>query len=59
MRLKTSIKDSYSVKYENGVATMSQFLDRIVDENLARQMMIMHEIQYMMKTYQYLNKSGN
>ena len=59
LKLKTSIKDSYSVKYENGIATMSQFLDRMVDENLARQIMIMHEIQYLMKTYQYLNKSGN
>ncbi len=59
LKLKSSIKDAYSVKYENGIATMSQFLDRMVDENLARQMIIMYEIQYLMKSYEYLNKSGN
>jgi len=57
--LKTSIKDAYKIKYENGVATMAQMLDKINDENLAKQQMIMHEIQYLMKTYSYLNKSGN
>lgn len=57
--LKSSIKEAYSVKYDNGVATMSQLLDKINDENLAKQMMITHEIQYLMIAYQYLNKSGN
>lgn len=57
--LKTSIKEAYTVKYENGVATMSAMLDRINDENSTKQTMIMHEIQYLMKAYQYLNKSGN
>lgn len=59
LALKTSIKESYSVKYDNGVATMSDVLKRINDENAARQVLIMHEIQYLMKAYQYLNKSGN
>lgn len=57
--LKTSIKDAYAIKFENGVATMSAMLDRINDENVTRQTKIMHEIQYLMKVYQYLNKSGN
>jgi outer membrane protein TolC len=57
--LKRNIKNAYVTKYENGVATMSQMLDRINDESLAKQNMIMHEIQYLMKAYQYLNKSGN
>lgn len=59
LELKSSIKDSYSVKYDNGVATMSELLDRINDENVTMQNMILHEIQYLMKAYQYLNKSGN
>lgn len=59
IKLKSSIKDAYVVKYENGVSTMSQMLDRINDESAAKQKMIMHEIQYLMKAYQYLNKSGN
>lgn len=57
--LKSSIKDAYMVKYDNGVATMTDVLQRINDEGTAKQMMIMHEIQYLMKAYQYLNKSGN
>jgi len=59
LALKTRIKDAYAIKYENGVATMSSMLDRINDENITKQNMIMHEIQYLMKAYQYLNKSGN
>jgi outer membrane protein TolC len=57
--LKSSIKEAYSTKYDNGVATMSDLLTRINDENLTRQNMIMHEIQYLMKAYQYLYQSGN
>ncbi len=57
--LKSSIKDAYIVKYDNGVVTMTDVLQRINDESAAKQMMIMHEIQYLMKAYQYLNKSGN
>jgi len=59
LALKTKIKEAYTVKYENGVATMSAMLDRINDENVTKQNMIMHEIQYLMKAYQYINKSGN
>jgi len=59
LALKSSIKEAYVVKQENGVATMSDMLDRINDENMTKQNMIMHEIQYLMKAYQYLNKSGN
>ncbi len=59
LTLKSSIKEAYIVKQENGIATMSDMLDRINDENVTKQNMIMHEIQYLMKAYQYLNKSGN
>ena len=57
--LKERIKEAYIVKQENGIATTSEMLDRINDENMTKQNMIMHEIQYLMKVYQYLNKSGN
>jgi len=59
LTLKSSIKEAYIVKQENGIATMFEMLDRINDENVTKQNMIMHEIQYLMKAYQYLNKSGN
>jgi len=57
--LKGRIKEAYSVKYDNGVSTMSDLLDKIMDENVAKQNRIMHEIQYLMTAYQYLTKSGN
>ncbi len=57
--LKGKIKEAYNVKYDNGVATMSDLLDKTMDENLAKQDRIMHEIQYLMTAYKYLTKSGN
>jgi outer membrane protein TolC len=59
LTLKSSIKDAYMVKYDNGVATMTDVIHRINDESAARQTLIMHEIQYLMKLYQYLFQSGN
>ncbi|MDW7693595.1 TolC family protein [Flammeovirgaceae bacterium SG7u.111] len=59
LELKSSIKKSYDVKYENGVSTMSQLLDKVNDESLAKQNLVVHELQYLMKAYQYKNKSGN
>ena len=59
LTLKSSIKNAYDVKYENGISTMSELLDRTNDESVAQQNLIVHEIQYLMKAYQYKNKSGN
>lgn len=59
LTLKSSIKNAYDVKYENGISTMAELLDRTNDESVAQQNLIVHEIQYLMKAYQYLNKSGN
>lgn len=59
LKLKTNIKKSYEVKYENGVCTMSELLDRINDENVAGQDKILHKIQQLMTAYKYKNISGN
>ena len=59
LTLKNRIKNAYDVKYENGISTMSELLDRTNEESIARQNLIVHEIQYLMKAYQYKNKSGN
>jgi len=59
LRLKSKIKDAYDVKYENGICTMSELMDRTNDESVARQRLITHEVQYLMKAYQYKNKTGN
>ncbi len=57
--IKERIKKAYEVKHENGVATMTQLLYKINEENLAKQKLIMQEIQYLQKQYQYRYKSGN
>ncbi len=57
--IKERIKKAYEVKYENGVTTMTQLLDKTNEENLAKQKLIMQEILYLQKQYQYKYKSGN
>lgn len=57
--IKERIKKAYEVKYENGVTTMTQLLDKTNEENLAKQKLIMQEIQYLQKQYQYKYKSGS
>ena len=59
LRLKNRITRSYQVKYDNGVSTMSELLDKTNEENLAKQNLITHEIQYQMAIYNYKNISGN
>jgi outer membrane protein TolC len=59
LALKSSIKQAYDVKYSNGVSTMSALLDKVNDENMARQQLVMHEIQFLKKLYEYQNISGN
>jgi len=57
--IKERIKKAYEVKYENGVTTMTQLLDKTNEENLAKQKLIMQDIQYLQKQYQYKYKSGS
>ena len=59
LALKSSIKKAYDVKYENGISTMSELLNKTNEESIAQQNLIVHEIQYLMKAHHYLNKSGN
>ena len=59
LRLKNRITRSYQVKYDNGVSTMSELLDKTNEENMAKQNLITHEIQYQMAVYNYKNISGN
>lgn len=59
LSLKSRIKDAYETKYENGINTLSELLDRTNEESVAKQNLVVHEIQYLMKAYQYKNKTGN
>lgn len=59
LELKTKIRNSYETKYKNGVTTMTELLTKTNDENAANQEKILHEIQYLMKTHEYINLTGN
>lgn len=59
LAIKQRIKRAYEIKFENGVSTMTELLDKTNEENLAKQKLIMQEVQYLQKIYQYKNKSGN
>ena len=59
VKLKSNIKESYQSKYDNGVTALSDLLIRINDENMAKQIFIVHEIQYLMAVYEYKTTSGN
>ncbi len=59
LEIKIRIKKAYEVKYENGISTMTELLDKTNEENLASQKLILQEIQYLQKVYQYKYKSGN
>lgn len=58
LALKTQIKNAYHTKYENGVSTMTDFLNKTNDESAAQQTLIVREIQYLMKVYELKNKLG-
>ena len=57
--IKSRIRKAYEVKYENGISTMDELLDKTNEENLASQKLILQEIQYLQKVYQYKYNSGN
>ena len=59
LTLKTRIRLGFENKYQNGVATMTELLNKTNEEHLTRQNMAVHQIQHLMKVYEYKNKSGN
>jgi outer membrane protein TolC len=59
LQIRERIKRAYEVKYDNGVCTMTELLDKTNEENLANQKLILQEILYLQKVYEYKFKSGN
>ena len=59
VRLRESIKRSSEIKYENGACTMSDLLNDINAEDMARQNRALHEIEYLMYLYSHKTISGN
>ncbi|MDR0659375.1 MAG: TolC family protein [Prevotellaceae bacterium] len=59
VQLRESIKRSSEIKYENGACTMSDLLNDISAESMARQNKALHEMEYLMYLYSHKTISGN
>ncbi len=56
--LRKNIKQATETKYANGVCTMTELIQKINDENLARQNKALHEVQYLLNIYNYNTTIG-
>lgn len=57
--LRTSVKNASSAQLQNGVITSHDYLTEVDAEALARQNMILHEVQLLQAEYNHQNTSGN
>jgi outer membrane protein TolC len=59
IRLRTSVKNAAVAQLENGVITSHDYISQVNAENLARQNLVLHEIQLLQVQYNSKNTSGN
>jgi outer membrane protein TolC len=59
MNLRTSIKKSYEIKYQNGVCSVNDLILAVNAESEAGSNKILHEIQLMLSIFNYKTTSGN
>ena len=57
-QIKQRIKEGYVAKYDNGICTLTELLDKTNEENLAAQELSMLRIQYLQKVYDYNYQNG-
>jgi outer membrane protein TolC len=57
--LKSNIKKSYQVRYDNGQTTMNDLINSVNRENEALSNRGLHEVQLLMNMYNYKTISGN
>lgn len=57
--LRQSIKNTAAIQLENGLIHSSDYLREVNAEDLARQNMIIHQIQMLLTQYQYKTTTGN
>jgi outer membrane protein TolC len=57
--LKSSIKNAYEQKYQNGMCTMNDLLSATNGETEARSNQVLHETQLLLSVYAYKTTSGN
>jgi outer membrane protein TolC len=59
IRLRESVKDAAKAQLENGVITANDYLKEVNAEDLARQLLIAHQIQLIQAQINYQTISGN
>lgn len=58
LNLRSRIRMAYEIKYENGVCTMADFLQTINNESIAAQTLNNHQLELLMKKYNFLLTQG-
>ncbi len=59
VELRTSVKNASSAQLQNGVIASHDYLTQVDAEALARQNMILHQVQLLQAEYNHQNISGN
>jgi len=59
VKLKSEIKKSYQLRYDNGMCTMNDLINSISKESEARGNQALHNVQLLMSVYNYKTLSGN
>ena len=57
--LRASVSQSAKAQLDNGVITVHEYINKLNDENLARQSRILHHIQLLQAQYNFKSTSGN
>ncbi|WP_290794902.1 TolC family protein [Flavihumibacter sp. UBA7668] len=57
--LRKKIKTSAKAQVENGVITIKDYISYINEEDLARQQLLLHQVQLLLAQHNYLTISGN
>ncbi len=59
VKLRTSIREGYQLKYDNGMCSMLDLLDATEKESQAASQKSLHEMQLLMSIYEYKTQTGN
>lgn len=59
MKLRSSIRKAYELKYQNGVCTVNDLVGAVNAESDAASNLALHEIQLLLSVYNFKNTSGN
>lgn len=59
IELRAAVAQSAKAQLDNGVITVHEYIAKLNEENLARQLRIVHRIQLLQAQYNFKNTSGN